>query len=570
MRARGRREGRFRENASTSKTTRARALWVKVRTAVLLNIMLRRVRSGERPEKVKQSDVMQIKFVGVSEASIRDEIRRVQAKFSSAARVRKLIAFTLRQRVYLLLTEPTSSPAALLLSLLMFGLIFVSISSFIASTMPEHAGKPALDIIEMVCQLIFSLEYVIKIFCAPSRIAAIKDPLNLIDLASIVPWYVELVVSGLQFGYTPGDNASSSSSSARVLRIFRLFRVIKVFRLGSRAKKIQVVLLAVQDSADMFIVLGFLLSLGLVMFSALIYFAERGQQVPANAYEANTPDDFESIPAAFWWCMVTLMTVGYGDAVPATFWGKIVASVTMIGSVVITALPISVIGANFTQQWLLFKEKEHRKRTRLNLSGASSHLLKEMFAYAQVISTLSDHISAIECEILGEVNAIRGMVNAALRMAVTTPVREMEVMCRTIDVRYRKIELLREELKELVEMYDLLSHTEFSVSLHQLKAIGNKMRKLADTGAMLDKDVEMLVESTSVLRTQLFELRELVDLIVAENASKKRTDVENNYISTKQGGMWKAMKRLRDAAVILSSKTTKVRAPSGVPGVTAK
>ena len=514
---------RFRQNEHVTASTRARALWVKVRTVVLLNGMLRRLRNGERPERVDPNDVVQIKFVAVSEASIRDEIRKVQEKFSSPARVRKLMAFTPRQRVYLLLTEPTSSPMAMALSLLMFGLIFVSISSFIASTMPEHAGRPALDIIEMVCQLIFTLEYVVKISCAPKCMVAFKDPLNLIDLASIVPWYVELVVSGLHFGYTQGESTSSTSSS-RVLRIFRLFRVIKVFRLGSRAKKIQVVLLAVQDSADMFVVLGFLLSLGLVMFSALIYFAERGQQTATNAYEAHFPGDFESIPAAFWWCMVTLMTVGYGDAVPVTFWGKVVASITMIGSVVITALPISVIGANFTQQWLVFKEKEHRKHIRLNLAATSSVLLREMFAYSEVISILSDHISAIECQILSEVNAIRGMLNAAMRMAETTPVLEMEVICRTIDVRYGKMELLREELKELVEMYELLSHTEFSVSLHQLKTIGNKMRKLAETGSMLDNDVETLVESTSAMRSNLFELREMIDTIVAEHATNKRSE----------------------------------------------
>ena len=59
--------------------------------------------------------------------------------------------------------------------------------------------------------------------------------------------------------------------------------------------------------------------------------------------------------------MVTLMTVGYGDAVPTTIWGKSVAAITMLGSVVITALPISVIGANFTQRWLVYRDDASAK-----------------------------------------------------------------------------------------------------------------------------------------------------------------------------------------------------------------
>ena len=489
---------------------RARGLWTKVRVVVILNQLLGRVRRGEKFEKLHDKDKLLIEFVGVTGRDIRDEIRRVQEKFSAPTKRKTLLALTLRQKVYLALTEPSSGRLALSISALMFTLIFVSISSFIASTMPEHSGKASLDIIEMVCQLIFSLEYALKICCAPKRWMAVKDPLNLIDLASIIPWYAEIAISGLQFGYE-GAESSSSTSSARVLRIFRLFRVIKVFRLGSRAKKIQVVLIAVQDSADMFVVLGFLLALGLVMFSALMYFAENGQSPPTNAWDANEGDEFDSIPSAFWWCMVTLMTVGYGDAVPTTIWGKSVAAITMLGSVVITALPISVIGANFTQQWLAFKAKEHRKVVRLNIKDHSELLLKEMYAYSQVVSALSDHISAIQNAIIREVGVVRKLLDDVLQMAPTSSQEEVTILARTVDYRFSKIEDMKEELEELVETYDLVSHTEFSVSLQELKAIGNKMRKLEETGSLLDDDVETLVQSTSALRSQLARVKEILD-----------------------------------------------------------
>jgi hypothetical protein len=371
--------------------------------------------------------------------------------------------------------------------------------------MPQHAGKVALDVVEMVCQLIFTIEYALKIGCAPNKWKAIKDPLNFIDFVSIVPWYMEICISGLTFGYS--GNQARNTSSARVLRIFRLFRVVKIFRLGSRARKIQVIILAVQDSADMFLILGFLLILGLVMFSALIYFAENGQ---AKGLAPNEIDDFDSIPRAFWWCMVTLMTVGYGDAVPTTIWGKLVAALTMFGSVVITALPISVIGANFTQQWLAFKSKEQRKMIKLNIKSNSKSLIREMHAYAHIVTTLSEHISAMENEIVSEVNALRSTLLGVVRMSENTSFEEVKAVCLTVDVRFSKLEDLREELEDLVETYELVSATEFSVALQQLKTVGNKMSKLHNTGALLDDDVGKLVTSTANLRAQLFELKEIV------------------------------------------------------------
>lgn len=484
---------------------RSRALWTKVRVAVILNQLLMRIRRGERFDKLKDEDKLLVDFVEVNGLDVREEIRRVQAKFSVPTRKNRLLNLTIREKIYLTLTEPSSSRLAMGINALMFVLIFVSISSFIASTMPQHAGKAALDVVEMVCQLIFTIEYVLKIGCAPNKWKAIKDPLNFIDFVSIVPWYMEICISGLTFGYS--GNQSSSTSSARVLRIFRLFRVVKIFRLGSRARKIQVIILAVQDSADMFLILGFLLLLGLVMFSALIYFAENGQ---AKGLAPNEIDDFDSIPRAFWWCMVTLMTVGYGDAVPTTIWGKLVAALTMLGSVVITALPISVIGANFTQQWLAFKSKEQRKMIKLNIKANSKNLIREMHAYAHIVTTLSEHISAMENEIVSEVNALRSTLLGIVRMSETMSCEEVKAVCLTVDVRFSKLEDLREELEDLVETYELVSATEFSVSLQQLKAVGNKMSKLHNTGALLDADVGNLVSSTANLRAQLFELKEIV------------------------------------------------------------
>ena len=60
---------------------------------------------------------------------------------------------------------------------------------------------------------------------------------------------------------------------------------------------------------------------------------------------------FQSIPDSFYWCFVTITTVGYGDFVPVTSFGRVVACITMIAGIIIISLPISIIGSNFTAQW---------------------------------------------------------------------------------------------------------------------------------------------------------------------------------------------------------------------------
>ena len=509
-------DGRYRESDAQTPKSRAHALWTKVRVVVLLNQLLSAVRRGERRPKMEAKDKLKIQFVGVSGADVRDEIRRVQAKFIQPARKNKILEKSLKKVVYTFLSDPQSSSYALGFQCLMFALIMISISSFIASTMPEHSGKASLDIIEMVCQLIFSVEYVVKISCAPKPLKAFKDPLNMVDLVSIVPWYVEICMSGLAFGYS-GAQETNGTSSARVLRIFRLFRVIKVFRLGSRAKKIQVIVTAVSASADMFIVLGFLLVLGLVMFSALIYFCEKGK-AGSGALEDNEIDNFDSIPRAFWWCMVTLMTVGYGDAVPVTTGGKFVSVLTMLGSVLITALPISVIGANFTQQWLEFKSKEERKVTRMNIKGKSRNLIKEMQAYSQVITTLSDHVSSMENTIMQEISSLRVVLTAIVRMSKTVSRSELRIACQAFDNRFKRLEDLREELEDLQATYDLVSHAEFALALQQLKTVGVKMQKLEETGTLLNSETGALINSTATLRTELFALKENLAQAMAQQA----------------------------------------------------
>ena len=247
----------------------------------------------------------------------------------------------LRAQVWDFMENPSSSLAAYIISISILLLILLCSITFCLETVESlsHA-RPAFHIIEVVSVICFTVEYVIRLFTCPELFPFLRAPLNVIDLIAILPFYIELLGKGVGLG------------STQVLRVIRLVRVFRVLKLGSKSGRLDVIINAVAASTDMLVMLTFLLLLSMIVFSSLIYFAEK------NTYnESSGQYSFKSIPDAFWWCMVTLMTVGYGDAVPETPIGRLIATATMLSSIIILALPISVIGTNFTSQWIVFKEQ---------------------------------------------------------------------------------------------------------------------------------------------------------------------------------------------------------------------
>ena len=121
------------------------------------------------------------------------------------------------------------------------------------------------------------------------------------------------------------------------------------------------------------------------MFSTLVYYIEL-MELQAE------PDDprvtFTSIPGTFWWSVVTLLTVGYGDVVPTTTSGKVVAAFSMVVAVLLMALPVSVIGTRFTQHWVAFRSKERREARTLSAHSTLGELVLQLSAHTQVCAAV--------------------------------------------------------------------------------------------------------------------------------------------------------------------------------------
>ena len=200
---------------------------------------------------------------------------------------------------------------------------------------------------------VFSLEYGVRLATCPSRRRFVFAPLNIVDLLAIIPYYITLIYS-TAIGVAPWDPSGQSSfvSATTVLRAVRLFRVFRIFKLGRYSAGMQVFYGALMHSATSLSLLGFLMIITVILFSSVMYLFEgQGDNTLewCNLPENGDKCEFRTIPTTFWWAIVTMTTVGYGDAVPATMPGKIVAGITMICGIIVIALPISVLGNNFTK-----------------------------------------------------------------------------------------------------------------------------------------------------------------------------------------------------------------------------
>jgi voltage-gated potassium channel len=226
-------------------------------------------------------------------------------------------------------------PATRFINAFLIVLIFLNAIAFAAETVDHLAARYGtyFYVFNVFSVAVFTIEYLLRLWSAvdipmlsrmppwKARLRFALRPIMLIDLFAFLPSY---------FGWIyPVD--------LRALRVLRLFRLLKLVRYSPALQTLGRVL------ADEWraLVGALLVILVLLLFaSTAMYSLEHDAQ----------PDKFGSVPAAAWWALATLTTVGYGDVVPITPWGKMLGGVVMLLGVGMIALPVAIISTGFNQE----------------------------------------------------------------------------------------------------------------------------------------------------------------------------------------------------------------------------
>lgn len=222
-----------------------------------------------------------------------------------------------------------------------------------------HGHQQLWYIIDSVVTYLFTFELMLRIV---SRMTGVKpfmkfllSPLFIVDLVSIVPFYIEVVEFHTET-FTGGR-----LSGLRLLRVFRLF---KAFRFINQVRYISISFEiageSVRKSLGPLFPLFFTMTVSIVILGTFMYYCERGTYdvVSGNWYMPDgSVSHFESIPQAMWFVATTLTTTGYGDVAPMTPPGRIVAFVAMLFGLLLIALPSIIIGRNFSILWANLKTR---------------------------------------------------------------------------------------------------------------------------------------------------------------------------------------------------------------------
>lgn len=241
-----------------------------------------------------------------------------------------------RRRAYgILESEQIGDRPMRLVNGLLVMLVLTNIAGVVLESVPRfaHSFGGGFAAIEAVSLVVFTLEYLLRVWVAPehaphpertplqARVRYLLSANGLVDLASVLPFWLAFV----------------APSELRVILMFRIVRFLKLTRYSPALRSLLTALYAERRALSGCVVI----LAGMTLLAAVfVHLAERDAQ----------PETFGTIPDAMWWALVTLGTVGYGDAVPVTPAGRLIATLTILCSFVMVALPVGIIATAFSEQ----------------------------------------------------------------------------------------------------------------------------------------------------------------------------------------------------------------------------
>ncbi|XP_041639361.1 potassium voltage-gated channel subfamily D member 3-like [Cheilinus undulatus] len=285
----------------------------------------------------------------------------------------KLPNMNFRETMWRAFENPHTSTMALVFYYVTGFFIAISVITNVVETVPCGSTANQKDMpcgerytvaffcMDTACVMIFTVEYLLRLFAAPSRYRFMRSVMSIIDVVAILPYYIGLVMT----------NNEDVSGAFVTLRVFRVFRIFKFSR---HSQGLRILGYTLKSCASELGFLLFSLTMAIIIFATVMFYAEKG----------SSSSKFTSIPASFWYTIVTMTTLGYGDMVPKTIAGKIFGSICSLSGVLVIALPVPVIVSNFSRIYHQNQRADKRRaqkkarlaRIRISKSGSANAFIQ--------------------------------------------------------------------------------------------------------------------------------------------------------------------------------------------------
>ncbi len=264
-------------------------------------------------------------------------------------------AITLKERLYRIIFK-RDTKAGNLFDIIIIGLIVVSVCFVILESVDSIGNRYAalFHLLQWGFTIIFTIEYLLRVYSAKDRWQYATSFFGIVDLLAILPSYYGIFFTGARH--------------LLIIRILRLLRIFRIFEMGHFVSEGAIVVSALRASKTKIIVfLGFVIIASILM-GALMYMVE-----------AEYNSEIQNIPDGIYWAIVTLTTVGYGDAVPVTNTGKMLASIVMILGYGVIAVPTGIVTAEISSRVLSPRE---RLNTKCRNCGDGAHLKNSVYCHS--------------------------------------------------------------------------------------------------------------------------------------------------------------------------------------------
>lgn len=208
-----------------------------------------------------------------------------------------------------------------------FALIWLNVLAMVLESVAALRLQfgPAFATFERLSIYVFTVEFVVRLW--RGRLKFVTSPYAMIDLLAIAPYYLTPISVDLRV--------------LRLARTLRFARLARVAKLGRYSRGLQTLGRVLASRRGELAAAGTLMAMTLLIAASLMYYVEAAAQ----------PESFSSIPAAMWWAVTTLTSVGYGDIYPITITGRIVGSIISILGVAMFAIPAGIVGAGFVDEF---------------------------------------------------------------------------------------------------------------------------------------------------------------------------------------------------------------------------